>query len=162
MSLRYLPEYAQIVIFSLELARKEAGHLRYSESTLFNLTIDLEWVKSLNTKPELAEKVEAFVSRFARLQDHLGEKLLPRFANLVGENTKTLLDTLDFAEKVGVLDSVDAFIVARKLRNTLVHEYMYDAQVFLESLLAAQQACYLFFSVIEKTELEINHLGVQK
>ena len=145
-----------------EYARKEAGHLRYSESTLFNLTIDLEWVKSLNTKPELAEKVEAFVSRFGRLQDHLGEKLLPRFANLVGENTKTLLDTLDFAEKVGVLDSVDAFIVARKLRNTLVHEYMYDAQVFLESLLAAQQACYLFFSVIEKTELEINHLGVQK
>ena len=44
MSLRYLPEYAQIVIFSLELARKEAEHLRYSESTLFNLTIDLEWV----------------------------------------------------------------------------------------------------------------------
>ena len=119
MSLRYLPEYAQIVIFSLELARKEAEHLRYSESTLFNLTIDLEWVKSLNTKPELAEKV-------------------------------------------GVLDSVDAFIVARKLINTLVHEYMYDALVFLESLLSAQQACYLFFSVIEKTELEINHLGVQK
>ena len=67
-----------------------------------------------------------------------------------------------FAEKVGVFSSVDAFIVARKLRNTLVHEYMYDAQVFLESLLAAQKACHLFFSVIDKTELEVDQLGVQK
>ena len=45
MSLRYLPEYAQIVIFSLELARKEAEHLRYSESKLFNLTIN-NWGQS--------------------------------------------------------------------------------------------------------------------
>jgi uncharacterized protein YutE (UPF0331/DUF86 family) len=92
----------------------------------------------------------------------LGEKLLPRFANLVGENSKTLLDTLAFAEKVGVLSSADAFIVARKLRNTLVHEYMYDAQIFLDSLLAAQQACHLFYSIIEKTEAEVDQLGVQR
>ena len=39
MSLRYLPEYAQIVIFSLELARKEAEHLRYSESKLFKFSL---------------------------------------------------------------------------------------------------------------------------
>ena len=162
MSLRYLPEYAQAVRFSLDLATKEAEHLRYSESTLFSKPIDLEWVKSLNTRPEVAEKVEAFISRFGRLQDHLGEKLLPRFANLVGENSKTLLDTLAFAEKVGVLSSADAFIVARKLRNTLVHEYMYDAQIFLDSLLAAQQACHLFFSIIEKTEAEVDQLGVQR
>ena len=33
-------------------------------------------------------------SRFGRLQDHLGNKLLPRFVSLVGESSKTLLDTL--------------------------------------------------------------------
>jgi uncharacterized protein YutE (UPF0331/DUF86 family) len=51
-------------------------------------------------------------------------------------------------------------MAARKLRNMLVHEYMYDAQLFLESLFAAQQACHLFFSVIEKTEAELEQLGV--
>lgn len=39
-------------------------------------------------------KIDAFVSRFARLQDFLGEKLIPVFASLLGENPKSMLDVL--------------------------------------------------------------------
>jgi hypothetical protein len=67
MSLLYLPEHVQAMLQSLELAHKEAEHLRYSQSTLFALPIDLAWVQSLSRQPALAEKVEAFVSRFGRL-----------------------------------------------------------------------------------------------
>ena len=162
MSLKYLPEHAQAAILVLDLARKEAEHLRYSQSTLFALPIDLGWIQALGNRPEVAEKVEAFISRFGRLQDHLGDKLLPRFAALVGENSKTLLDALAIAEKTDLLVSADAFIAARKLRNALAHEYMYDAQIFLESLFAAQEACNMFFAVIEKAEAELNRLGVTK
>jgi hypothetical protein len=162
MSLKYLPEHAQAAMLALALAHKEAGHLGYSQSTLFALPIDLCWVQSLGNHPEVAEKFEAFISRFGRLQDHLGDKLLPRFAALVGENSKTLLDTLAIAEKTDLLVSADAFIAARKLRNALVHEYMYDAQIFLESLFAAQQACTMFFSIIEKAEAELNRLGIER
>ena len=161
MSLQYLPEHAHAAWLALDLARKEAEHLRYSQSTLFALPIDLVWVQALGIRPDLAEKVEALVSRFGRLQDHLGDKLLPRFAALLGESTKTLLDTLAVAEKTDLLVSADAFIAARKLRNALVHEYMHDAQTFLESLFAAQQACQMFFAVIERAEAEIDRLGVK-
>jgi hypothetical protein len=160
MSLKYLPEQAQPALLALELARKEAKHLRYSQTTLFALPIDLSWVQRLDEQPELAEKVEAFVSRFGRLQDHIGEKLLPRMAALVGESRKTLLDTLATAEKLDLLSSADAFIAARKLRNALVHEYMDDAQAFLDSLLAARRACDLFFEVIEKVEAECIRRGL--
>jgi len=160
MSLRYLPEHARPVLLALDLARKEAEHLRYSQTSLFALPIDLAWVQSLGRRPEIAEKVEAFVSRFGRLQDHLGEKLLPRMAALVGENSKTLLDTLAIAEKTDLLVSADAFIAARKLRNALVHEYMHDAQTFLESLFAAQQACQMFFEIIEKSQAQTVRLGL--
>lgn len=85
MSLLFLPEHSQAMLQSLDLARKEAEHLRYSQSTLFALPIDLAWVQSLASQPVLAEKVEAFVSRFGRLQDHIGGKLLPRYAALVSE-----------------------------------------------------------------------------
>jgi len=64
--------------------------------------------------------------------------------------------------RVTLLASADAFISARKLRNALVHEYMHDARTFLESLFAAQQACSLFFAIIEKVEAQLNHLGVPK
>ena len=161
MSLKYLPEYAHAALLALDLAHKEAEHLRYSQVTLFALPIDLVWVQALGNRPDLAEKVEAFVSRFGRLQDHLGDKLLPRFAALLGESTKTLLDTLAVAEKTDLLVSADVFIAARKLRNALVHEYMHDAQTFLESLFAAQQACQMFFAIIERAEAEIDRLGVK-
>lgn len=160
MSLRYLPEHAQPALLALDLACKEARHLRYSQTTLFALPIDLAWVQSLGEHPELAEKVEAFVSRFGRLQDHLGEKLLPRMAALVGENSKTLLDALAAAEKLELVPSADAFIAARRLRNALVHEYMHDAQTFLESLLAAEQACGMLFQVIHNVQAECIRLGL--
>jgi uncharacterized protein with PhoU and TrkA domain len=160
MSLSYLPEQAQPLLLALDLANKEAKHLRYSQTTLFALPIDLAWVQSLGEQPEVAEKVEAFVSRFSRLQDHLGEKLLPRMAALVGENSKTLLDALAIAEKLDLLSSADAFIAARKLRNALVHEYMHDARTFLDSLFAAQQACDMFFEIIENVQTEATRLGL--
>ena len=160
MSLKYLPEHAQAARFALDLAHRQAEHLRYSQSRLFEGPIDLEWVQNLDNRPDLAEKVEVFISRFGRLQDHLGDKLLPRFAALVGENSKTLLDTLAIAERADWLPSAEAFIAARKLRNTLVHEYMQDARIFLESLFAAQQACNMLFTIIENTEAEFHRLGV--
>lgn len=142
------------------MARKEAKHLRYSQTTLFPLPIDLAWVQRLGEQPEIAEKVEAFVSRFGSLQDYLGEKLLPRMAALVGESSKTLLDTLAIAERLELLASADAFIAARRLRNALVHEYMHDPQTFLDSLFAAQQACEMFFEVIENVQAETVRLGL--
>jgi uncharacterized protein with PhoU and TrkA domain len=162
MSLKYLPEHAHAALLALDLANKEAEHLRYSHTTLFALPIDLVWVQTLSQRPEVAEKVEAFVSRFGRLQDHLGEKLLPRLAALVGENSKTLLDALAIAEKTDLLASADAFIAARKLRNALVHEYMHDAQTFLESLFEAQKACQMFFDIIEKAQAQAVHLGLKQ
>ena len=160
MSLRSLPEHAQATLLALDLAHKEAAHLRYSQTTLFALPINLAWVQDLSQQPELAEKVEAFVSRFGRLQDHLGDKLLTRLAALMGENSKTLLDTLAIAEKAGWLASADAFIAARKLRNALVHETMLDAQNFLESLFAAQKACQMFFDTIETVQTLADQLAL--
>ena len=160
MTLRYLPEHAQAMQQSMELARKESAHLHYSQASLFALAIDLAWVKNLGQTPELAEKVEAFASRFSRLQDHLGEKLLPRYAALVGESPKTQIDTLAFAERAGVLENADAFLAARRLRNALVHEYMHDAQLFLESLLAANPACEMLYQTIARVEAELQRIGL--
>lgn len=156
----YLAEHAMPVLLSLDLARKEAQHLRYSYSTLFANELDEAWVESLDAKPELAEKVEAFVSRFGRLQDHIGEKLIPRYAQLVGEQHKTQIDVLNFAERAGIVTNADDFLAARKLRNALVHEYMQDSQIFLESLLLARIAAQMLFDVVDKTQAELLRLGI--
>lgn len=160
MSLRYLPEYAEAALLALQLAEKEVAHLAYSRNTLFGQSIDLLWVKRLAEREDLAEKVEAFVSRFARLQDHIGEKLIPRFAYLLGENPKSLLDSLSYAERMGWIDSAEEFVGLRKLRNLLVHEYMSNTQLFLESLLSADQAALLLMEIVARIQLEAKLLDL--
>lgn len=160
MSLRYLPEHTENALLALELARKEAAHLLYSHRTLFAQPIDAVWVQQLNSRDDLAEKVEAYVSRFGRLQDHLGEKLIPRFAALLGEAPKSMLDVLAYAEKMHWLESAEAFIGARKLRNLLVQEYMSDAQLFLQALLAAREAAKMLFGTVQAIEAEAVAIGL--
>lgn len=162
MSLAYLPEHAENAMLALDLAEKEAAHLAYTHRTLFAQPIDLQWVQALVEREDLAEKIDAFVSRFGRLQDHIGEKLIPRFAALLGSEPKSLLDNLAYAEKTGWLDSAEAFVSARKLRNLLVHEYMAEAELFLESLQAADEATHMLINVVAGIKQQANTLGINK
>ncbi len=160
MTLRYLPEHAENALLALDLARKEAAHLQYTQRTLFAQTIDANWVRQLEARPELAEKVDAFVSRFGRLQDQIGEKLIPRFAALLGESPKSMLDVLAYAEKMQWVNSAETFIGTRKLRNLLVHEYMSDVELFLQALLAAREASEMLFSAVAAIEAEAASIGL--
>lgn len=160
MSLRYLPEYAENAKLALTLAQKEMAHLAYTHRTLFAGQIDLAWVESLSECEDLSEKVDAFVGRFSRLQDHIGEKLIPRFATLLGESPKSLLDVLNYAEKMGWIDNVQLFVTARKLRNMLVHEYMTDAELFLQSLQLADDATKMLIEVVNNMTQYADALGL--
>jgi len=162
MSLRYLPEYAENALLALSLAKKEMAHLIYTHRTLFAGQIDLVWVESLSDCEELSEKVDAFVGRFSRLQDHIGEKLIPRFAALLGESPKSLIDVLNYAEKMGWIENVQLFINARKLRNMLVHEYMTDAELFLQALELANKATEMLFQIVNNIQNYANKISLEK
>lgn len=162
MSLAYLPEHAENALLALELAEKEVAHLAYTHRTLFAQHIDLQWVQALAKREDLAEKIDAFVGRFGRLQDHIGEKLIPRFSALLGGEPKSLLDNLAYAEKAGWIDNAEEFVGARKLRNLLVHEYMTEAELFLESLQAADGATHMLIDAVTRIKQQAETLGLNK
>lgn len=159
MSLRYLPEHAKVAMLALQLTEKEAAHLAYTHCMLFSQTINLSWVEKLETREDLAEKIDAFVSRFARLQDHIGEKLIPRFANLLGESLKSLLDVLAYAERMEWIESAEEFIGARKLRNLLVHEYMSNPELFLDALKTADRATHQLITIVARIRQQANSIN---
>jgi len=150
MSMPFLAEYAENALLALELAEREAAHLAYTHKTLFAQGVDLAWVKDLANREDLAEKIDAFVVRFGRLQDHIGEKLIPRFAKLMGEQPNSLLDVLAYAERMQWLDNAEEFVGAGKLRNLLVHESMVDAQIFLEAMTAADAATRMLLEIVTR------------
>ncbi len=130
----------------LEIAQREGQMLLQTDARLFKLDIDAAWVERLKNEEELSERLEAFVSRFGRMQDTLGDKLLPSLLRLLVENPGSVLDNLNRAEKLGLLTSVVDWRNARNLRNQLIHEYMDDAEEFALALTNAHAAVHLLVS----------------
>lgn len=161
MKLTYLVEHVEAARIALDLAEREAAHLRYTYDTLFSEPMDIAWVERLSERKDLAEKIDAFVGRFGRLQDQIGEKLLPAFVRLLGGQVKSLLDILAYAERMEWVSSGEEFIGARRLRNLLVHEYMTEPDLFLEALLAAKPATELLFQIIQSVKREALSRGVE-
>jgi len=126
-------------LHTLEIVAKEGKNLSYSWNSLFNQGIDIEWVDSLEKNPDCAEQLEAFVSRFGRMQDTMADKLLPRWLLALAEVPGSQIETLNRAERLGVLSSTERWLEVRNLRNRLVHEYMTDPVKFVEDLVLAKE-----------------------
>lgn len=110
------------------------AHLLTTDRRLFAEPFTVQRVRRLAEDIDLAERVEAFVSRFGRLQDTLGDKLLPAFLAAHGEKTATFMDNLDRAERLGLIADAQAWIDTRRLRNQMVHEYVEDPAVLASAL----------------------------
>jgi len=116
---------------------KEVKHLNYATSQVFGGRLTYETVEALDATPDLAMRVVAFTSRFCRLQDTLGDKLLPALLKALGEPDRALLINLEKAEKYGWLESSEQWIALRQLRNQMIHEYIENAQTLYDALTTA-------------------------
>lgn len=102
-------------------------------------TIDENWVSALVGDPQRADMVESFAAKFGRMQDTVGDKLLPLFLQLVGEKTGAAIDNLNRGERLGLVPDASRWMGMRILRNQLVHEYMEDAAQFADALNKANE-----------------------
>lgn len=118
----------------LRVTEKEARYLERTAARLRVQTIDLDWAESLENNDARSEMLDAFVSRYSRLQDSLGDKLLRAMLRASLEKTGSQLDNLLLAEKLGWIESTQNWIELRELRNRLVHEHMESADDLLDAL----------------------------
>lgn len=120
--------------FLLEVVQLETTHLRDTDARLFAAPFDVPRAAGLRRNIDDAERTDAFVARFARLQDTLGDKLLPVLLAWLLEPVGAVIDNLDRAEKLGLVESADAWVAARALRNRMVHEYVRDPAMLADAL----------------------------
>jgi len=113
---------------------KHREHVRVLEETLRQLDDGATWLRrSLKRcrkaagKNELSasdlDAFEALTSRFARMSDMILQKLFRGLDRIELEDSGTLLDALNRAEKRGLVDSAAGFLEIRELRNEIAHEY---------------------------------------
>lgn len=120
--------------FLLRIVRAQVRHLQQTDERLFNAPLSAASLTELEADVSLAERIEAFASRFSRLQDTLGDKLLPALLAAAGETPRTVIENLDRAEKLGWVASADRWMSLRKLRNQMVHEYVEDMVILADAL----------------------------
>ncbi|MEY3191140.1 MAG: hypothetical protein RIS10_1257 [Pseudomonadota bacterium] len=123
--------------FLVRVVQKECKYLSITDQRLFASLFTLEKAVLLEKDVDLAEQLEAFVGRFCRLQDTLGDKLLPLLLTTLGEKQSVLMDNLDCAERFGFINSADEWMLVRHLRNQMVHEYIEDLVLLCSALQTA-------------------------
>jgi len=145
--------------FLSRVVRKECMHLAGTDRRLFNNPFSIERAKQLESDPELAERVEAFVGRFRRLQDTLGDKLLPLILAALGETPAAMIDNLDKAERLNLIESTDDWLAMRKLRNQMVHEYVEDLEILANALQSGHSFVTSLLAAADRLLDEIKNRG---
>ncbi|MGD9889452.1 MAG: hypothetical protein AB7S56_09335 [Halothiobacillaceae bacterium] len=149
------------LLFLSRVANKEAEYLQFTDQQLFRAPFAPETVAVLAAQPELAERVDAFVSRFGRLQDTLGDKLLPALLNALGEPVGAALDNLARAERLGWIEQAEQWMTMRNLRNKMVHEYIEDPAVLADALNAGHHFVPTLLATTKAMQHEIHRRGWQ-
>ncbi len=148
--------------FLVRVARKESKHLQSTDSRLFTEYFGPDRAKSLDEDADLAERVEAFVGRFGRLQDMLADKMLPSLLSALGERVGAQLDNLDLAERFGYIESAETWFAMRQLRNQMVHEYIEDPVILASALQSGHDFVPALIQATNTMIAEIDRRGWMK
>jgi hypothetical protein len=120
--------------FLFRVVEKEIKLVNVVAEKLFVTPFTEEVARQLDESVDIAINLEAFTSRFCRLQDMIGDKLLPSLLKYFSEHPAPFLINLNKAEQLGWLNSVEEWVVLRELRNQMIHEYIEDASLLVNAV----------------------------
>ena len=130
-----------------------------TDARLFAQPFTVERAASLAEDHDLAERVEAFIGRFGRLQDTLADKLLPALLAALKEPLGAQLDNLDRAERLGLTESAENWFAARQLRNRMIHEYIEDKSILASALNAGHEFVVQLLDTERRVSTELHRRG---
>ena len=80
----------------------------------------------------------------------MADKLFPRWLLALAETPGSQIETLNRAERLGVLTSTEQWLEARNLRNRLVHEYMTEPEKFAQDLALAKEYSLMLLDIFNR------------
>lgn len=92
-------------------------------------------VSVFNTlKPQERAILDAYLKRFSAIQDFLGAKIFPILLESAGVPSDTMTETLYYAVKEKLVDSLENWIELREIRNDLEHDDPEEMEQALQEL----------------------------
>lgn len=133
------------------------------DTTFLNLkraSTTLNQIKKFNLEDSLIEDdneiiktIDAFIFRYTKLQDFVGDKLFKRLLAAIGEykSNMSYVDILDKLEKLEIISSSSNWIKFRQLRNQLTHEYPDDISSIISGIMLATN----YFEILKNDLINI-------
>jgi hypothetical protein len=147
--------------FLCEVAQREWDLLAQVKSRLFSSSMPKltpELLPSFSI--EKTEQLDAFVARFGRLQDTLGDKLLPALLLAGGDQPGQMFDNLDRAERFRWIESASDWADSRQLCNRMIHEYIQDPIILCDAVnTAAARLDSLNFAQLAMTAQALKYIA---
>jgi len=84
--------------------------------------------------PEKRAILDAYLKRFASIQDFLGSKIFSLLLEIAGVSCSKMSEVLSNIEKENIIDSLEKWIELREVRNELEHDYPEELQEALDDL----------------------------
>lgn len=78
--------------------------------------------------------LDAYLKRFASVQDFLGAKIFPLLVDISGVTANKMTETLFIMEREEIIDSLESWIELREVRNELEHDYPEELSQALKDL----------------------------
>lgn len=115
-----------------KLLQKELRHLDEAANVLAET---MREISKIGPKKEYSFleliHLEALTSRFARLSDLLIRKIFRLIHTLDYEPQETVRDSINRAEKLGIIEDGHVFAEIRATRNSIAHEYLLEDMTLL-------------------------------
>lgn len=141
---RFTADERQRLDFLARIVLKEASYLQQTDALLFaTAPLSPQVLAGLTPDSALAERMDAFVARFGRLQDTLGDKLLAALLKVLDGHSGPLIDNLNRAAKLDWIEEATPWLAVRRLRKQMVHEYVEDPAILADALNGAHEAVAL-------------------
>jgi len=78
--------------------------------------------------------LDAYLKRFASIQDFLGAKIFSMLLEIAGIQNTKMSEVLSHIEKENIIDSLENWIELREVRNELEHDYPEELEEALNDL----------------------------
>lgn len=112
-------------------AVQRCAHFLHASASKVAWPLDGALLRLRQKDVDLFESLAAFNERFAKLQDTLGAAMR-HCALLMSESTAPFLKVLALFEKLGVVESVEAWQLCRTARNLAARDYETDYALIAE------------------------------
>lgn len=106
---------------------------------------------------EQIRELDQFILRFTKLQDAMGNHLLPSLLSYFQEpyEDRPMLDKLNRLEKLGFFYDVEKWQESRKIRNKFSHDYLDDSEKNAAQLNLASESAAWLYSTLARIEQNI-------